>query len=56
VSARAVPPPRLLAVLVPVCTAGGLTLAWAAVSFARADHTTGTLLGLAALLAASMFA
>ena len=55
-SARAGLPPRLLAVLVPVCTAGALTLAWAAVSFARQDHATGTLLGLAALLAASMFA
>ena len=56
VSARAGLPPRLLAVLVPVCTAGALTLAWAAISFARQDHSTGTLLGLAALLAASMFA
>jgi len=56
VSARAGTPPRLLAVLVPVCTAGALTLASAAVSFARQDHSTGTLLGLAALLAASMFA
>ncbi len=55
-SARAGLPPRLLAVLVPVCTAGALTLAWAAISFARQDHSTGTLLGLAALLAASMFA
>ncbi len=55
-SARAVLPPRLLAVLVPVCTAGALTLAWAAVSFAGESHSTGTLLGLAALLAASMFA
>jgi len=56
VSARAGTPPRLLAVLVPVCTAGALTLASAAVSFARQDQSTGTLLGLAALLAASMFA
>src|SRR4051794_30899052 len=56
VSARAGQPPRLLAVLVPVCTAGALTLAWAAISFAHQDHSTGTLLGLAALLAASMFA
>src|SRR6266542_3875642 len=56
VSARAGLPPRLLAVLVPVCTAGALTLAWAAVSFAGESHSTGTLLGLAALLAASMFA
>jgi diguanylate cyclase (GGDEF)-like protein/putative nucleotidyltransferase with HDIG domain len=56
VSAPAGQPPRLLAVLVPVCTAGALTLAWAAVSFASESHSTGTLLGLAALLAASMFA
>ena len=56
VSAQAGLPPRLLAVLVPVCTAGALTLASAAVSFARQDHSMGTLLGLAALLAASMFA
>ena len=54
--ARAGQPPRLLAVLVPICTAGALTLAWAAVSFARQDHSPGTLLGLAALLGASMFA
>jgi diguanylate cyclase (GGDEF)-like protein/putative nucleotidyltransferase with HDIG domain len=56
VSAQAGLPPRLLAVLVPVCTAGTLTLAAAAVSFAQQDHSTGTLLGLAALLGASMFA
>ena len=55
-SARAGLPPRLLAVLVPVCTAGALTLAYAAFSFVTEDHSTGTLLGLAALLAASMFA
>ena len=55
-STRAGLPPRLLAVLVPVCTAGALTLAWAAISFASTSHSTGTLLGLAALLAASMFA
>ena len=46
VSARAAPPPRLLAVLVPVCTAGALTLAYAAFSFAAQDHSAGTLLGL----------
>jgi diguanylate cyclase (GGDEF)-like protein len=56
VSARAGQPPRLLAVLVPVCTAGALILAYAAVSFAGQDHSAGTLVGLAALLAASMFA
>ena len=55
-SARAGLPPRLLVVLVPVCTAGALTLAWAAASFAGKAHSTWTLLGLAALLAASMFA
>ncbi len=55
-SAQAGLPPRLLAVLVPVCTAGTLTLAAAAISFVNQDHATGTLLGLAALLAASMFA
>jgi diguanylate cyclase (GGDEF)-like protein len=56
VSARAGTPPRLLAVLVPVCAAGALTLVLAALSFARQDHSAGTLLGLAALLGASMFA
>jgi diguanylate cyclase (GGDEF)-like protein/putative nucleotidyltransferase with HDIG domain len=55
VSVRAGLPPRLLAVLVSVCTAGAVTLAWAAVSFAGKPHSSGTLLGLAALLAASMF-
>ena len=55
-SARAGLPPRLLAVLVPVCTAGALTLVWAAASFASEPHSSGNLLGLAALLAASMFA
>src|ERR1051326_4554932 len=55
-SARAGLPPRLLAVLVPVCTAGALTLVWAATSFASEPHSSGNLLGLAALLAASMFA
>jgi diguanylate cyclase (GGDEF)-like protein len=56
VSPRAGQPPRLLAVLVPVCAAGAVTLAWAAVSFASERHSTGNLLGLGALLAASMFA
>ena len=55
-SARSGLPPRLLAVLVPVCAAGALTLAWAAVSFASESHSSAALLGLAALLAASMFA
>jgi diguanylate cyclase (GGDEF)-like protein len=56
VSARAGLPPRLLAVLVPVCAAGAVTLAWAAASFASETHSSGNLLGLGALLAASMFA
>jgi diguanylate cyclase (GGDEF)-like protein len=56
VSARAGLPPRLLAVLVPVCAAGAVTLAWAAASFASEPHSSGNLLGLGALLAASMFA
>jgi diguanylate cyclase (GGDEF)-like protein len=43
-------------VLVPVCAAGAVTLAWAAVSFGSESHSSGTLLGLGALLAASMFA
>jgi len=55
-SARAGQPPRLFAVLVPVCTVGALTLAWSAASFASHTHSTWTLLGLAALLTASMFA
>ena len=50
------PPPRLLAVVAPVCTAGlAVTLA-AAVSFALSQHKTTTLIGLVALLAASTFA
>jgi diguanylate cyclase (GGDEF)-like protein/putative nucleotidyltransferase with HDIG domain len=50
------PPPRLLAVLVPVCVAG-LGVACAAVaSFAVTPHKATTLLGLAALLSASTLA
>ena len=50
------PPPRLLAVVVPVCAAGlGATIA-AAASFAITPHRTSTLLGLAALLSASTLA
>jgi diguanylate cyclase (GGDEF)-like protein len=53
---RVLPPPRLLAVLVPVCAAG-LGVACAAVaSFAVTPHKTTTLLGLAALLLASTLA
>ena len=50
------PPPRLLAVVAPVCAAGlAVTLA-AGVSFALSQHKTTTLIGLVALLAASTFA
>jgi diguanylate cyclase (GGDEF)-like protein len=56
VSARAGLPPRLLAVLVPVCAAGAVTLAWAAHDFAVQPHSGRTLLGLGLLVVASMFA
>src|ERR671934_2488937 len=50
------PPPRLLAVVAPVCAAGlGATVA-AVASFAITPHRTTTLLGLAALLSASALA
>ena len=53
---RALPPPRLLAVLVPVCVAGLGVACAAAVSFAITPHKPTTLLGLAALLSASTLA
>jgi diguanylate cyclase (GGDEF)-like protein/putative nucleotidyltransferase with HDIG domain len=53
---RVLPPPRLLAVLVPVCAAGFGVASVAVVSFAVTPHKTTTLLGLAALLLASTFA
>src|SRR5918911_3436020 len=50
------PPPRLLAVVIPVCAAGlAVTLA-AAVSFIMTAHNAATLLGVAALLSASALA
>ena len=49
-------PPRLLAVLVPVCGAGLLTLGYAAYWFAHEPHSGSTLLGLGLIVAASMFA
>jgi len=53
---RVLPPTRLLAVIVPVCVAGiGVTLA-AIASFAVTPHKTTTIIGLAALLAASTLA
>ena len=53
---RVLPPPRLLAVLVPVCAAGLGFACAAAVSFAITPHKLTTLLGLAALLSASTLA
>jgi diguanylate cyclase (GGDEF)-like protein/putative nucleotidyltransferase with HDIG domain len=53
---RVLPPPRLLAVLVPVCVAGLGVACAAAASFAVTPHKTTTLLGLAALLSASTLA
>jgi diguanylate cyclase (GGDEF)-like protein/putative nucleotidyltransferase with HDIG domain len=55
-TSRALPPPRLLAVLVPVCAAGLGVACAAAVSFAITPHKPATLLGLAALLSASTLA
>ena len=55
-STRAGLPPRLLAVLVPVVAAGAVTLVWAAEQFASQPHSGRTLLGLALLVMASMFA
>jgi diguanylate cyclase (GGDEF)-like protein len=52
---RAGQPPRLLAVLIPVCVAGAVTLVWAAWDVEQAGHSGTTLLGLAALVLAAMF-
>jgi len=55
-SHRVLPPTRLLAVIVPVCVAGlGVTLG-AIASFAVTPHKTTTVVGIAALLAASTLA
>jgi diguanylate cyclase (GGDEF)-like protein/putative nucleotidyltransferase with HDIG domain len=56
VTRRVLPPPRLLAVLVPVCAAGLGVAFVAAGSFAVTPHKATTLLGLAALLSASTLA
>ena len=53
---RALPPPRLLAVIVPVCVAGLGVACAAAAAFAVTPHKTTTLVGLAALLCASTLA
>ncbi len=47
----ALPPPRVLAVVVPVCLAGVVTYALAAISFARDPHSPTTLLGILGVLA-----
>jgi diguanylate cyclase (GGDEF)-like protein/putative nucleotidyltransferase with HDIG domain len=55
-SHRVLPPTRLLAVIVPVCVAGlGVTLG-AIASFAVTQHKATTVIGIAALLAASTLA
>jgi diguanylate cyclase (GGDEF)-like protein/putative nucleotidyltransferase with HDIG domain len=53
---RALPPSRLLAVLLPVCAAGLGVACAAAASFAVTPHKATTLLGLAALVTASTLA
>jgi diguanylate cyclase (GGDEF)-like protein/putative nucleotidyltransferase with HDIG domain len=55
-SNRVLPPARLLAVIVPVCTAGLAVTCAAFASFAITPHKTTTLLGVAALLTASTLA
>jgi diguanylate cyclase (GGDEF)-like protein len=55
-STRSGHPPRLLAVLAPVFAAGTVVFVAAATGFARETHSTETLVGLLALLAASMLA
>ena len=55
-SARVAPPPRLLAVVVPVCAAGLAAVVAAAVSFAAAPQPSATLVGVVALLLVSMLA
>src|SRR5919201_2400523 len=50
------PPPRLLAVVAPVCAAGLGATFGATASFAITPHRIATLLGLAALLSASTLA
>ena len=55
-SRRRLLPPRLLAVVAPVCVAGLGTACAAAVVFSVTPHRASTLLGLAALLAASALA
>ena len=52
----AFPPPRLLAVVVPVCLAGLAVTCAAIVSFAITPHETTNILGLAALVIASTLA
>jgi len=53
---RVLPPTRVLAVIAPVCAAGLGVACAAAVAFAITPHQTTTLVGLAALLAASTLA
>jgi diguanylate cyclase (GGDEF)-like protein len=56
VGARSGQPARLLAVIIPVCLTGLITLAWSAYAFTREPHTARTLIGFGALVLAAMFA
>jgi diguanylate cyclase (GGDEF)-like protein len=56
VTARALPPPKLLAVVAPVCAAGAITYVVAAVTFAREPHSLTMLLGILGVLVASTIA
>jgi diguanylate cyclase (GGDEF)-like protein/putative nucleotidyltransferase with HDIG domain len=56
VTRRDLPPPRLLAVIIPVCIAGFGVACAAVGSFSITPHKTTTLLGLVALLCASALA
>ena len=53
---RVLPPTRVLAVIAPVCAAGLGVACAAAVAFAITPHKTTTVIGIAALLAASTLA
>jgi diguanylate cyclase (GGDEF)-like protein len=52
VNSTSAPPSRVLAIVIPVCVAGLVATLAAGVTYARADHTVGELLSVAALFAA----
>jgi diguanylate cyclase (GGDEF)-like protein/putative nucleotidyltransferase with HDIG domain len=55
-SRRSLPPPRLLAVVAPVCVTGLAATCAAITAFLLTGHSASTLLGVAAMLAASTLA